>query len=322
MIKKVFLDTDIGPDCDDTAALAMLNLYADKDLCDILGVAHCTSNPYGAGTIDAINRYYGRPEVPIGTYVKKGFLDGKKTESFNKYITTTLPNRYKDTQPENAVTLYRRILAKQDNHSVTFIAIGPLNNLSDLLNSPGDEFSSLTGLQLVEQKATQLVLMAGLFVDESTMPTYVKKAIPVDISSFAEFNVVCDIPAAQNVASRWPTPMVYLGFEAGIVETGAPLQTEVPKNHPVRIAYNLYTENGDRYSWDLLTVEYAIDSTTKHYNLSPKGSITIDNKGFTHWEEKATGQHQYIKLAKCPQEIKQNINRLLVAPPKGGFPEK
>ena len=57
MKKNIILDTDIGPDCDDAAALAMLNLYADQGLCRILGITHCTSNPYGAGTIDAINLY-------------------------------------------------------------------------------------------------------------------------------------------------------------------------------------------------------------------------------------------------------------------------
>ena len=47
MKKNIILDTDIGPDCDDAAALAMLNLYADQGLCRILGITHCTSNPYG-----------------------------------------------------------------------------------------------------------------------------------------------------------------------------------------------------------------------------------------------------------------------------------
>ena len=70
--KNIILDTDIGPDCDDVAALAVLNLLADRGLCRILGVSHCTSNPYGAGMIDVINRYYGRPDIAISTYGGKG----------------------------------------------------------------------------------------------------------------------------------------------------------------------------------------------------------------------------------------------------------
>ena len=47
-ITKILIDTDIGPDCDDTAAIAMLNIYSNQGKCEILGIAHCTSNPYGA----------------------------------------------------------------------------------------------------------------------------------------------------------------------------------------------------------------------------------------------------------------------------------
>ena len=72
--KNILIDTDIGPVCDDVAALAMLNIYANRGLCRILGIGHCTSNPYGAGTIDAICHYYGHPDVTIGTYRAPGFL--------------------------------------------------------------------------------------------------------------------------------------------------------------------------------------------------------------------------------------------------------
>ena len=94
MKKNIILDTDIGPDCDDAAALAMLNLYADQGLCRILGITHCTSNPYGAGTIDAINRYYGREGVEIGTYYGEGFLSDEKCMTYNRYIAAHYPNRY------------------------------------------------------------------------------------------------------------------------------------------------------------------------------------------------------------------------------------
>ena len=33
--KKVLVDTDIGPDCDDVAALAMMNIYANRGMCEI-----------------------------------------------------------------------------------------------------------------------------------------------------------------------------------------------------------------------------------------------------------------------------------------------
>ena len=73
-ITKILIDTDIGPDCDDTAAIAMLNIYSNQGKCEILGIAHCTSNPYGAGTIDAICRYYGKTALLFLHVPGKTFL--------------------------------------------------------------------------------------------------------------------------------------------------------------------------------------------------------------------------------------------------------
>ena len=46
-IKNVILDTDIGPDCDDAAALALTTIYTRKSGTRLLGVTHCTSCPWG-----------------------------------------------------------------------------------------------------------------------------------------------------------------------------------------------------------------------------------------------------------------------------------
>ena len=112
-ITKILVDTDIGPDCDDTAAIAMLNIYSNQGKCEILGIAHCTSNPYGAGTIDAICRYYGNDNIVISTYPKENFLNDDKCKIYNKYITENFDNRYKTAQPESSLKMYRRILSEQ-----------------------------------------------------------------------------------------------------------------------------------------------------------------------------------------------------------------
>jgi inosine-uridine nucleoside N-ribohydrolase len=41
---KIILDTDIGPDCDDAGAIAVLHTLATQGAAEILGIAHCTSN--------------------------------------------------------------------------------------------------------------------------------------------------------------------------------------------------------------------------------------------------------------------------------------
>ena len=64
---KIILDTDMGPDCDDAGALALLHKLEKLGEAEILAVMHCTSSIWGPGCIDAINTYYKRPDIPIGT---------------------------------------------------------------------------------------------------------------------------------------------------------------------------------------------------------------------------------------------------------------
>lgn len=308
--KNILLDTDIGPDCDDAAAIALLNIFANAGMCRILGIGHCTSNPYGAGAIDAICAYYGNRNVPIGSCSRENFLDTHR--KYNRELTLRLPNRYRSTQPENAVSLYRRILAEQEDGSVEFIAIGPLNNLSELLDSHPDVYSTLSGYELVKRKVCRLTAMAGIFrCDSAEMCRRAEQISGSRIEEMQEFNVVCDIPAARNVAENWPTPKAYLGFEAGLIETGGTLQTHPDPNHPVKLAYCLFTENGSRYSWDPLTVEYAIVAECPHFRESKAGCVRFDTQGRTQWRECEEGQDRYIELAQDPAWIERQINDLL-----------
>ena len=64
-IKNVILDTDIGPDCDDAAALALTTIYTRKSGARLLGVTHCTSCPWGVGAIRAILKWYGCEEAAV-----------------------------------------------------------------------------------------------------------------------------------------------------------------------------------------------------------------------------------------------------------------
>lgn len=320
-MRNVIVDTDIGPDCDDAAALAIVNLLADRGFCKILGIAHCTSNPYGAGTIDAINRYYGRPDIDISTYYGKDFLNEECYMRYNRYIAEHLPNRYWSQQPEDAVRMYRRVLSSQDDQSVECIAIGPLKNLSELLDSRPDEYSQLDGRSLVKQKVTRLTLMGGIFRTSSEdVNRRAEEYIENKIEDFPEWNVAMDLPSAQNVADNWPTPKVYIGLEAGLVLTGQSLREAVPENHPVRLAYQLFYEKIERYSWDLVTVEFALADDCPHYRLSAGGTVRFDEKGRTLWQPYENGNDHFVELAQPEDSVANDLNALLATPPRGGFP--
>lgn len=245
-------------------------------------------------------------------------MDDEKCMKYNADLCRTLPNRYQSDKPGEVVELYRKILAAQDDLSVDFVAIGPLNNLSDLLNSKADHISELDGKSLVAQKVRRLVSMAGVFPADN--PQLIKRAeeiTGVKLDQLKEFNVVCDISAAQNVVQNWPTPIVLLGFEAGLAETGAVLQQKKNDSHPIKMAYKLYTENGDRFSWDLFTVEYAINPECGHYKLSECGTVSFDDQGRTKWQPEPQGRMRFVEWAVDEERLIKDINNLLLRKPAG-----
>ena len=65
---SIILETDIGPDCDDAGAVALLLALAYRGECNILAMWCNSSSPWGAPCLDAINTYYGRLDIPIGTW--------------------------------------------------------------------------------------------------------------------------------------------------------------------------------------------------------------------------------------------------------------
>jgi hypothetical protein len=76
---RIMFDTDMGSDCDDAGALAVLHVYADRGLAEIVGCIYSSGKvPYGAGVVEAINIYYGRPDhsvVYLTVGHTKGFYD-------------------------------------------------------------------------------------------------------------------------------------------------------------------------------------------------------------------------------------------------------
>lgn len=79
-----------------------------------------------------------------------------------------------------------------------------------------------------------------------------------------EYNFWGDNPShTAHVVNNWKGAIVFSGSElGGNVSTGGPLMAEGPQDDPVRQAYVYYTYGMPRFSWDPLTVLYAVDGLT------------------------------------------------------------
>lgn len=301
MIKRpmnVFLDTDIGPDCDDTAALAILLQLCREGQAKLLGVTHCTGSPYGLGTIDAICRLFG-VQVPLGTCNNPDFLSTGTALCYTPAVCGQFVHGYPPDAPQpDAVDAFVQAMEGMEADSVTMITIGPLNNLARFLT---DERASV----LMHKCVSRIVMMAGSF-------DFKAFGFPDD---FVEWNIEMDVPAMRTAAALWNKELILCPFEASVlVCSGAPL-AEYPDN-PVKTAYSLFNrhigEDGiTRPSWDLVTVSCAVLDDRGPYMISEAGNLTVNEKGVTSFEPDAAGKCRLIRLTGTNEEAVHWLNEML-----------
>ncbi len=63
---RVILDTDMMGDVDDVGAVAVLHALADRGEATILAMGVCVKNPWSPLCLDALNTYFGRPDLALG----------------------------------------------------------------------------------------------------------------------------------------------------------------------------------------------------------------------------------------------------------------
>ncbi|MCB1120735.1 MAG: nucleoside hydrolase, partial [Verrucomicrobiae bacterium] len=254
---RLIFDTDMGNDIDDAMALAMIHNLEKRGACRLLAVTSTKDHPKSAAFIDAINTFYGKPDVPIGT-VRNGVTPrtGKYlplADKTNADGSLVYPHDLRDgNQAPEAVDLLRKTLAAQPDRSVAIVQVGFFTNLSRLLESGPDKHSKLNGADLVAKKVKALVIMAGAF---QTIR---------DNTRYLEYNVKMDIPSAQRFAKNWTAPLIWSGFEIGIA-AAYPWQSIMEdynyvEHHPIKEGYLAYVpeQPHDRPTWDLTAVLAAV----------------------------------------------------------------
>lgn len=300
---SVIFDTDMGPDYDDVGALAILHAMADAGEVDILATVSSNKDELAVPCIEVINTYYGRGEIPLGA--AKGAAPSMNTWHSGLKWTQELPARYPHkvtgtSQAEDAVAVYRRILSTQPDSSVTIVTVGFLSNLRDLLLSGPDEYSPLSGAELVSAKVRALVSMAGFNAAERR-----------------EFNVVLDPGAAVCVFSRWPTPIYISGFDIGVKVITGRETAAMEVESPVRDAYRMALAQDDpagRMSWDQTAVLAAVRGTGDYYTAQ-SGTMTVDSTGMDTWMP-GDGLH-YRLIEKMPAaDVAAVIEELMMRPSK------
>lgn len=283
---RLIFDTDMGNDVDDAVALAMIHALESRGEAKLLAVTVTKDNRWAAPFIDAMNTFYGRPNIPIGVV-----RDGKTPEDSNMIRlpaerkrpdgSLVYPHHLADGRdaPE-AVGLLRGTLAREADGATVIVQVGFSTNLARLLDSKADGASPLSGRDLVKRKVRLLSLMGGAFPQGEP-----------------EYNIRTDIPAAKKLFAEWPTPIVASGYEVGnrILYPAASILKDYTyvKDHPLAEAYRDYMKMPyDRPMWDPTATLYAVRPDS--FSVSAPGVITVDDGGRTHFTADAKGRHRYL----------------------------
>ncbi len=309
---NLIMETDIGNDVDDALALDLLYKYQDAGIINLLAICINKEGPAPAEFSDIMNTWYGYPDIPIGIIRKGAFCENDgvnyakavvnlKDDNGNQLFARTLKEY--ESLPE-AVELYRKILSKAKDNSVTIASVGFSTNLARLLETGPDSYSKLDGKALVSKKVKLLVTMAGQMSDPE----------------FHEYNIVRDIPAAQKVFSEWPTPIVTSPFDVGCAVKYPATSIENDfgwaRPHPMTEAYKAYMPMPyDRETWDPTAVLYAVEGD-KWFSVSEPGVIKVTDEGGTIFTPDPDGTRRYLTVDKSQAEaIKDYFIKVITTPP-------
>ena len=301
--RGVILSTDIGPDCDDVGAIALLWSYADELGFPVLGICNCTSNENGSRTIYALNKFCTHANTPIGAYTGRGLFEAEESSRYNGEIARRFGAGAPEAEPH--VAFYRRLLSEAEDDSVIIITIGMFTDLADLLDSGADGYSPLNGVELVRKKVHAAVSMATRY------------------PAGREFNIRFAPEAARRVLDGFPKDIYIDDFFIGApIKTGfAPSLATRLKDDPIFESYRLYTApwggSCQNASFDLLAVQFAAEGFGTYFSEGPRGRVRFynedpekyDAEDATEFIEDADGRLVILRKACSDGELKAELDR-------------
>lgn len=283
--EKVIVDTDVGNDCDDIAALTVLgNVYRENRI-EVKAVTNCNRSMHSVHAIDIILERYGI-DCPIGRSVNDQPIHAEDyaREIDNRWIARS---EIEPQRVQSATKLLRKTLAENKGKKIKLITLGMFNNIYNLLQSGPDEISSKTGKQLFDENISEMVSMGGNFHNQQS----------------AEFNITEALDAAREVINNTSVPITFLDWQVGEVVKSGKTFYESPGS-PQCVAYSTYTHGELRQSWDPLTMYVALNGG---WEYSPMGDVNVDEQGHTIFTESKSGKCRYVEVHPDSDEISAKL---------------
>lgn len=293
----VIIDTDWWTDTSDVTGLRVATSLERMGKLDIRAVVINCTFATSVPSVDALMYNDGHRWCPIGKSSTSHVPDG--SPPFQSGMHQNYPHDLGlEDQAPSALTVMRQVLEDADR-PVDIVAIGYCNNLADLMNSPADAISDLTGMEMIEQKVGTLWCISGAY------PT----------GSENNFNrTELAKTTAADVCANWPGPLIFMGFEVGeYIMSGGQLRS-TNTSDPVAVAL---VDQGNQYgrpSWDGLGIyACAYGVTASGYTLVRGTNVVSASTGANTFTPSANGPHYYMVKAESDQYYAEQMAPLIYA---------
>lgn len=305
---KVIIDADIDSDIDDVVdEVTLLNLEHRGEL-DIVGAIISSANAKAAPTWLAIANYYGRGSIPIGVNTS---APGASTSAYDSTIASTygVAGKTDASNFPTATSTQRQLLAAAADHSIDYLTTGDLSSVQALLQTTADQYSSLSGVDLVAQKVHSLWIVGGNWPSGPAV---------------SDFGVYTGTPTISNyVLTHWPTsvPILLDSISDGnAVPTGQNVMIGMSTNNPARAAWAAYFGNtstsNTRPGWSQIALLAMARGFGTYMTIAGgNGTASINTStGITSWTQTTNSNQSYLGKVMSDAGLTSAINALLLDP--------
>jgi hypothetical protein len=274
---SVIIDTDFASDADDMLAVRLGLIYQDLGFIDIKGIMLSTVYSKSPQAVSALCRWDGHNEIPVGMNTKTS------VQVAGQYVDKLceLGSGYSDYT--DTTKLYRKILSESQG-KVNIITLGFLQNIYDLMVSTPDEYSPLSGMELIQAKVDKLYVVGG------------------NLNGSPSFNFYWTgdkvVNAAKNVNSNYPGEIVYLVTDSGAdVWNGSYHNSDWRNSDIVSAAMKANNQGSGIVGCDTMCLFemiqdiYGTDSIEGLVKLY--GHMYINDNGVTSWTNSENNENLY-----------------------------
>lgn len=277
LVPSAIIDTDFASDADDVVAVRLAMCFQDLGMLDIKGIALSTTYSRSPLAVHALCTQDGYGDIPVAMDTS-----GNGIQVYTEYVDVMYDLPKSRTDYEQPVSMYRRILSTSDT-KINIITLGFLQNIQGLMNSTPDQYSPLTGMELIAQKVDAIYIVGGNSTGKPSFNFY--------------WTGEKVISAAKEVVRSFPARIVFLQsdlsddtFCGQLYSTKDTRQRDI-----VTKALKANGQTDGVIAWDVFSVWCAVQdmngNTESVFLTVEQGNQYVSDTGATEWTASDTGRH-------------------------------